>query len=227
MTQPCGKVLGRSENNFRLYSRASPIICIADVVYFLALVGLGFSYNRRVFLRNIKYELRHRFADGVYDDTTNAEKSLVIPWSLVVLGGIPCQTIKLMAMDGLFWQDLGFDVYCFNFFGEIVLVLARHFDTNHMIHLSKPKWRRRPWAAYLDLAFHIPFACHCHVTYSAVATSTYWLLFSVSVVGFREAVFVCVAIATTVAALTAIQLFSRQSAVTFQIVLSYLALIVG
>jgi hypothetical protein len=64
MTQPCGRILGRSESNFRFYARASPIFCIADASHLIATLGLGFHFKPRIFKRNIKYELRQRFADG-------------------------------------------------------------------------------------------------------------------------------------------------------------------
>ncbi|RYO85516.1 hypothetical protein DL766_010146 [Monosporascus sp. MC13-8B] len=70
MNQPCGNVLGRGENYFRLYSRVSPIVCVADVMYFLVVLILG-SLDRGGFVKNMKYELARRFGDELamrFDD---------------------------------------------------------------------------------------------------------------------------------------------------------------
>ena len=72
-------------------------------------------------------------------------------------------------------------------FGEILLILARAVETNHDIHLPKPKWREHSLASYLDLAFYIPFTGRCHLAYSVVAAVVYFLLFSFSTVSFGVA----------------------------------------
>lgn len=211
MTQPCGRVLGRSEGNCRFYGRSSPVFCIADVLHFITLVGLGFNFNPRIFKRNIKYELRKRFADGAEDDMTKAENSRAMRWTLMALDGIPCQTVKLMAMEGVFWTKAWAGMFVLSLvFGEVVLACAQIVDTNHDIHLPKPRWREQSWAAHLDQAFHLTFTCHCHLAYSAVATVIYWLLFSVATIDFDLAIGICLTTTTALnAAIIAQITFSR------------------
>ncbi|KAK3345843.1 hypothetical protein B0T25DRAFT_633528 [Lasiosphaeria hispida] len=169
-----GGALGRSENDFRFFSRASPILCVADVLHFLVLLVLGFSFRPRQ--ANIKYELRRRFEGVSQVDLTNAENNRISRWGLMVLGGIPCQTIKLMAMEGVLWT----------------------------------KTARKDMGSDTDLALHVPFICHSHLAYSAVATVTYWLLFTVSPIEFEVAAFICLAIAAAMGAITIAQLLLSQ-----------------
>jgi len=229
MTQPCGRVLGQAEGNFRFYSRASPVFCIADVVHFIILIGLGFNLRPRLFKRNIKYELKKRFADSAQGDIAGAEKSRTIRWVLLALGGVPCQTVKLMVMEGVFWTKAWALIFALSIvFGEVVLVCARIVDTNHDIHLPKPKWRERSWAVHLDLAFHLPYTGHCHLAYGVIATVVYWLLFSVSTIDFILAMGICLVMGTTLSAILIAQIPSpRLKFMSFRPFFIYLVLMVG
>ncbi|KAL2006602.1 hypothetical protein VTN00DRAFT_9270 [Thermoascus crustaceus] len=139
MTQPCGYVLDIDETNYRLYIRASPIVFIADVLHFLVRVFLGFSLDYREFWYHIKAMIRYRFREehGIYG-LVGAEKASIIRWALLVIGSIPCQTINLMAMQGIpgrkpghlcssspsFWEK-----YLFLLLREFT-VLAKFSNTN-------------------------------------------------------------------------------------------------
>lgn len=154
MTQPCGNVLGRREPNFRFYARSSPIICILDVADFLAVIALGLSPNRRVFARNVKYELMRRFeGEATSGDAEAAESTRLMRWFLLVLGGVACQTVKLVAMEGIPWTKTWGLIHAISIvFGEVLSLFHSRLSTsNRHVELPKPSWRQKSWAlALLD-----------------------------------------------------------------------------
>lgn len=87
MAQPCGHVLDIDETNYRFYIRASPIVCIADVLHFLIRIFLGFSLDYREFWDHIQYVIKYRFRQeqSIYD-LGGAEKASAIRWALLVIG---------------------------------------------------------------------------------------------------------------------------------------------
>lgn len=97
MTQPCGNVLGRAERNFRFYSRASPIVCVADVVHFLMGMALGLSLDHRTPAPNFKFELHRRFSsagdggNGGGDGFSSMERTRVTRWVLLTVSGVPAR----------------------------------------------------------------------------------------------------------------------------------------
>ncbi|KAK0100561.1 hypothetical protein ONS95_007021 [Cadophora gregata] len=143
MIQPCGNILGYKDKNFRFYIRASPLICIADVVHFTIIILLGSSLNRQRFIKNIKYELNVRFnGDSTEHDIQNAENTRLMRIVLLVVAGIPCQTIKLVAMTGIPWTKTWALMYFISIcFGESLIILARSNRLNSPVILAPPNWR--------------------------------------------------------------------------------------
>ncbi|KAK4213523.1 hypothetical protein QBC37DRAFT_316048 [Rhypophila decipiens] len=192
MTQPCGNVLGRKDKNFRFYSRASPIICIIDVFHFVVCMALCFSVDPRLILRNMKFELRERLYNdgGDGDSHLDAERTRLARWTLLIIGGIPCQTIKLVATDGMVWTKF-WAISFFNsmVFWEVMTLLSQLLQTNHAVQLPVPRWRRESlWSVRtMRMASSLAFACHFFAVYEAAAILFYWALFSVSDLQFRHA----------------------------------------
>ena len=114
MTQPVGAVLDEPDDD-RFWIRSSSILCIADIVYFFFRY-IGRCVKDRRFLHNFKVESARRFRLGDYrshpvyryrdssaDPTqhTELERAVIVRWILMIIGGIPCQTIKLITMRGI------------------------------------------------------------------------------------------------------------------------------
>ncbi|KAM7218445.1 hypothetical protein V8F06_006209 [Rhypophila decipiens] len=229
MTQPCGNVLGVKDRNFRFYGRASPIVCIADVLYFIILVMLGSSFSPRKFRRNVRFELWQRFSDetGTASEA-DTERTTFARWTLLIIGGVPFQTIKLVAMKGMLWTKLW--ALCFLaslIFWEVMAVLAREVQTNHSIRLPIPRWRKELplLVSTMDLAFHVPFTCHYYLVHSAASTVLYWSLFSVSDLDFFAAALLCFAASTFAFAFPIfIQFLRRQTIMSIMPFLAYVGL---
>lgn len=162
MTQPCGKVLGSSDRNVRFYIRASPLICALECIYFLVLILLGLSTSWRCFVKNFKNELNHRFADE-HADHMQAESSRLVRITLLVLSGIPFQTIKLTAMTGIPWtQRTALAFFTSIVFWEVIAALAGSYRLNaSSVTLGPLKWRRRyPENAWLSKARETTLLLH-------------------------------------------------------------------
>jgi hypothetical protein len=160
MTQPCGSVLRRGSGSTRFFFRASPVICIADVFQFLLFILLGFSRDRRKWLRNIKYELKLRFEgeEGTLD-LTNAENTIIMRWVLLGVGGIPCQTIKLVAMQGIpLTKTWALIFFISIIFGEVLILAARRLNVHQDDTIRRPLWRRTFLTGIIDDLAIIPIS---------------------------------------------------------------------
>jgi hypothetical protein len=127
MTQPCGKVLDNDEKDFRFWARSSPLVCIIDLLRFVVLLILDFAKNPPSrWIESAKSKIRHRFdSPAAINDIESAENTIWIRWALLILGGVPCQTIKLVAMSGIPWTKTWALMYFISIvFGEILIFVA-------------------------------------------------------------------------------------------------------
>lgn len=158
MTQPCGKVLDNDEKNFRFWARSS-LVCIIDLLRFVVLLILECATKPPSrWIETAKSKIRHRF-DGVYtqNDTLSAENTILIRWALLVLGGVPCQTIKLVAMSGIPWTKTWALMYFISIvFGEVLIFMARRVGRGPQRQLT---WAETPTADTPQLApIHCQYA---------------------------------------------------------------------
>ncbi|OIW24904.1 hypothetical protein CONLIGDRAFT_673150 [Coniochaeta ligniaria NRRL 30616] len=155
MTQPCGRVLDQETKNCRFYTRASPLVCISDVVIFLAMLVLGTVNEPPArWLDNAKYEIRRRFQGEAAGDPEAAESTLLVRWVLLIVGGVPCQTIKLVAMSGIPLTKTWASMYFISIiFGEVLIILDRRLNQKRDDAIAAvqhqtaiiPSWRRSKW----------------------------------------------------------------------------------
>ena len=143
MTQPCGNVLGLGAGNTRFFNRASPILCIADLLQFLLFVLLGFSFDRRKWLRNIQYEIRLRFqGERGAVDLQNAENTTTMRWVLLGVSGVACQSVKLVAMQGIPATKMYALLFLVSIlFGETLIIFARSMRASGALTGASPRWR--------------------------------------------------------------------------------------
>jgi hypothetical protein len=190
MVQPCGNVLSRKEKNHRFYIRASPIVCVADMVHFIALVFLGFSWHLPTWLYNIKFELKRRFeGEPGAKDREAAENSIGIRWILMILGAYQFQAIKLIGMRGIPWTQAWAIMFAISIlFGEILILLVRYLNLNDgSTYTYRPQWR---WNRYryrnmdtnLSDSFYlmeiIPIVLQFAISYGPLFTLMWKLLYS-------------------------------------------------
>ncbi|KAB8222431.1 hypothetical protein BDV33DRAFT_168658 [Aspergillus novoparasiticus] len=164
MMQPCGNVLGQRTKNHRFYIRASPVVCAADMVQFIAFVLLGFSHDPQVWLRNVKFELRERFeGESGAKDREAAENSIIIRWILMIMGAYVFQVIKLMAMRGVPWTQAWAMMFAISIlFGEILILLVHFLNLDDGSTSTPPRWRSYKISDALDhigiIAISLQFA---------------------------------------------------------------------
>ncbi|KAJ5633229.1 hypothetical protein N7490_009568 [Penicillium lividum] len=152
MTQPCGSILCMKSRNHRFYIRASPIVCIADVIQFTLFVLLGSSRNPKVWLLNIKFELKERFqGESGARDKEAADNSILMRWILMILGASQFQAIKLMAMEGIPWTQAWAMMFGISIvFGEVLILLTRFLKLDGSSANTIPAWRRYTLSNTLD-----------------------------------------------------------------------------
>ncbi|KAK3940159.1 hypothetical protein QBC46DRAFT_386124 [Diplogelasinospora grovesii] len=131
ITQPCGKIMGRPADH-SVWLRISPIFCVADMAMFLISVVVSSLRDPRsswrFFWKHCLFEIAARFEDDETGITRTREdeppetlNKSAIRCALVVLGGIPCQTIKLLAAKGIPWTQTWALMFTISIvFGEIV-----------------------------------------------------------------------------------------------------------
>lgn len=150
MTQPVGRVMN-SDPKLRFWLRSSPIFCIGDMLYFLLRVAIDHILEPTWSWRHFKAELYYRFRDEKWSERPNeVEKAALGRWILILLGAIPCQTIKLMAMQGIpRTQTLALLYFISLILGEILNIVAeasfRQVPTESVgrqppLSESKPTW---------------------------------------------------------------------------------------
>lgn len=96
------------------------------MLYFLLRVVVDYVLEPALSWRHFNAEIAYRLRDEDWSQRPReVEKSAMGRWVLIVLGGIPCQTIKLMAMRGIpltqTWAMLFFAALVF---GEILNIAA-------------------------------------------------------------------------------------------------------
>lgn len=102
MTQPVGRVLDtRAERRFWL--RANPLVCAGDILHYFIRILIDYHLEPCWSWRHFRGALADRFRDTDWSAPRpeSFERAALGRWALLVLGGIPCQTIKLMAMRGI------------------------------------------------------------------------------------------------------------------------------
>jgi len=103
MTQPVGRVLDMPAE-LRFWMRANPLVCVGDLLHYLVRIILidARAEPGRPWRRVFRAALADRFRDTDWSaPRPKFEQAAVGRWALLLLGGIPCQTIKLMAMRGI------------------------------------------------------------------------------------------------------------------------------
>lgn len=126
MTQTVGRVLD-APPELSFWLRSSPLVCAVDVLYFLYRVAAGYVSTPAWSLAPFRAELEYRFSDTdwTWDSRPEFEKAALGRWILLLLGGIPCQTIKLMAMRGIpVTQVMALVYFTALIFGETVNISA-------------------------------------------------------------------------------------------------------
>jgi hypothetical protein len=152
MSQPCGRVLDLPAK-YSFWMRCSPIICIVDSIHWIAFLVADFIMNlwshrhrdrrlRAIAIDVLRSHLKYRFRQGDRDEVYPAESLLEDPdvskrpqspqrgtfirLSILGLSGIPCQTIKLVAMKGIPWTQTWALMYFTSIvIGEVLCVLGK------------------------------------------------------------------------------------------------------
>lgn len=141
MTQPVGRVFNMPPE-YRFWLRSSPILCVGDILYFLIRVMTAYFRDPERSWRHFKQELAYRYRDEDWSkEPKEVEKAALGRWILILLGSIPCQTIKLMAMRGIPWtQSLAMMYFLSLVFGEGLNTTAeaiyRNYPTMHAARSS-------------------------------------------------------------------------------------------
>jgi hypothetical protein len=103
MTQPVGYVLNRRPE-YRFWLRSSPIYCAGDMVVFVIRVCVCYILAPTFSWKHVKAEIAYRFRDDeLAQPGSGYERTILGRWLLLGLSGIPCQTIKLVGMEGVPW----------------------------------------------------------------------------------------------------------------------------
>ncbi|KUJ24558.1 uncharacterized protein LY89DRAFT_24540 [Mollisia scopiformis] len=126
MTQPVGRVFNTAPELrfwFAVFTYLLPWRC---TLLFLR-VTTDHCLEPTWSWRHFKAELAYRVRDEKWDEepTKEVEKAALGRWALILLGGIPCQTIKLVGMRGIPWtQTLAIMYFLSLLFGEVLNILA-------------------------------------------------------------------------------------------------------
>ena len=126
MTQTTGRVFEYS-GSMAFWIRASPFVCIGDMVCFGISLVWDYIAQPTLSLRHIKAELAWRFRDEDFAATSVviAGRSILTRWMLMILGGIPFQTVKLLAMRGVPYTKTWALMYFLpQIFGELLTISA-------------------------------------------------------------------------------------------------------
>ena len=126
MTQSCGRVFDYS-GSLAFWLRSSPFICVGDVLSFAFSILIDYTVAPTFSLKHVRSELAWRFQDTDFKTktVTEAGRSIITRWMLIILGGIPFQTIKIFAMQGIpFTQLLAMAFFFPQIIGEILHLSA-------------------------------------------------------------------------------------------------------
>lgn len=148
MTQPVGRVLDQP-SRYQFWMRSSPILCAADMLHFLIRYTSRCSRDWN-FLLHYRAELACRFRDDrVAHEPYDVQRTAIVRWMLILLGGAPCQTIKLAAMQGIpLTKALALVFFLSIVFGEVISISAStvvHVATDTEIgHPPEPSQQDNP-----------------------------------------------------------------------------------
>lgn len=131
MAQPIGRVMDMPLRH-SFWLRSSPIICAADMLHFCIRYADRCIQDGR-FLDQFKAELSDRFPNGLLDpDQKAVEKTAIVRWIMILLGVVPCQTVKLVAMKGVpVSKAVALAFFLAMVFGEAVNLSAIALLTKH------------------------------------------------------------------------------------------------
>jgi hypothetical protein len=106
--------------------RSSPVYCLYDMTSFITSVFKRWSWGQDTLRHAYRHVLGQRFADGeLYWDEKDIARTVLVRWMLILLGGIPCQTVKLLAMKGIpLTQTLAVVYFSALAFGEAISISA-------------------------------------------------------------------------------------------------------
>jgi len=123
MTQPVGRVFDRPANE-RFWIRSSPLECVVDILLFWGAVLYHYGTQPEWTWRHYRSELAYRFRDEDFT-SVDIEKATFGRWILILVGGIPCQTIKLVAMSGIpYTQTIALMFFISLLMGEVLNISA-------------------------------------------------------------------------------------------------------
>jgi hypothetical protein len=125
ITQPVGRVFD-TPAELRFYMRLNPLVCAGDVLHFFIRILIDYSVEPCWSWRHFRGALADRFRDTDWSASPpKFEQAAIGRWVLIVLGGIPCQTVKLVAMGGIpVTQSLALMYAVALVFGEALNVFA-------------------------------------------------------------------------------------------------------
>ncbi|KAF9770628.1 hypothetical protein IL306_011801, partial [Fusarium sp. DS 682] len=147
MTQPVGRVFDRPPED-RFWIRSSPLHCAADMLLFWGVLLARYIAQPERSWRHYQDELAYRFRDenhNVVQPRHDAERSVLGRWILLFLGGIPCQTIKLLAMRGIpFTQAAALMFFVSFVLGEVLILSAARLGRSNEAGNMEPLHAGRP-----------------------------------------------------------------------------------
>ncbi len=148
VAQPVGRVLDQPAR-YSLWMRSSPILCAADMLHFLLRYADRYSRDPTLLRRHFRAELVYRFRDG-HDgwDPRDIQRTAMVRWTLMLLGGIPCQTVKLVAMQGIpLTKTVALIFFLAIVFGEVLNISAPVVLPSHngsiTMDLLEPSYEQR------------------------------------------------------------------------------------
>ena len=126
MSQPVGRMFD-IPSKYGFWLRSTPIFCVGDLIYFMLRVIFTCSLQGGPFLQRVKEEIRYRYRDEDWSkESKDVEKSALRRWIVILIGSIPCQTIKVMFMGDIpFTQTLAMMFIIPMVFGEILIIAAK------------------------------------------------------------------------------------------------------
>jgi hypothetical protein len=177
MTQPVGRVLD-APPELRFWLRSSPFICAADILCFVFRIITDYVLQPEWSWRHVRTELAYRFRDEDWADSRGREieRAMLGRWMLMLLGGIPCQTIKLVAMRGIpLTQTAGLLFFLAQVFGEVITIAAEWMfrSPGGTVSVQLPPPSRMRWTT---LWLGEKVITLCHVWHAAICA---WVVIAI------------------------------------------------
>lgn len=123
MSQPVGRMFDVSPK-YGFWLRSSPILCVGDLLHFILRVAAAYSQKPGHLRERINEEIAYRYRDeDWFKETNDVEKSALRRWVVILIGSIPCQTIKVMFMGQInFTKTLAMMFFIPMVFGELLII---------------------------------------------------------------------------------------------------------